>query len=348
MMFWSLSVIITVLAMGYLAWPLVRQGGGARNYGLALVLVAPVIALIAYQQIGTPRGIGVVGSPQVQSRAEADHATTGAGQMDEMIAQLEQRLQENPADVAGWTLLGRSYKSVGRYAQAVSALTRAVQLAPDDALVLVELAEARMFASGNPKVGGDVREMLERALLIDPGQQKGLWLLGIAASQDGNDALAVELWERLSAQLDPSSGVATSLNEQIAQARARMGVEAPAEWPGIEIEVTLSSPGFEAPPGAVLFVIARNPNAPGPPVGVRRIANPVFPVNITLNDRDSMVPQSPVSAAATLQIQARLSMSGNVIAGPGDLSSGAVQSVPALGEKVSLTLSGAGASSNPG
>jgi len=340
-MFWLVSIAAALLIAGYVAWPLLRRRGSPRNYGLTLVVLVPVAAVVLYQQVGTPRGIGVSGSPQVVNQP-ADHATSGAGDMDSMIAQLEQRLQDSPADMAGWTLLGRSYKSVGRYAQAVSALDRAAQLAPDDPLVMVELAEARMYASGRPEIDAETRGMLERALLLDPNQQKALWLLGMAAAQSGNDALAVELWERLLAQLEPGSGVATALGDQLAQARERLGMKAPPAWPGIEIEVTLEEPTFQPSPGSVLFVIARNPAMPGPPVGVRRIADPVFPLRITLTDGDSMVPQSPVSAAQTLELRARLSRTGNVVAGAGDLSSDSVQVSPVAAGSVNLALADRG------
>jgi cytochrome c-type biogenesis protein CcmH len=346
-MFWAFSILIAVLAMGLMAWPLLRKPGGTRNYGLALVLLAPIVALTMYRQVGSPEGIGVTGTPR-QAQQAADHAATGAGQMDTLVAQLEQRLQENPANVDGWVLLGRTYKSMGRYDRSVSALVRAAQLAPDDAMVLVELAEARMFASGEPRISNEVREMLERALLMDPNQQKGLWLLGVAASRSGNDALALELWERLATQLDPASGVAASLNEQIAQARERLGVDAVDTWSGLGIEVNVGDPGYQVPAGAVLFVVARNPDMPGPPVGVRRILNAMFPVNITLTDSDSMVPQAPISAATTLQLVARLSLTGNVIAGPGDLSSATLQTGLGAGDIVSLTLSAIDAEADPG
>ena len=326
-MFWVIAIAIGIVSAAVMSWPLLRQGSSTRNYGLVLVVLIPVLAMFMYQQVGDPRGINVTGTPQrpqQPQQAAGDHATTGAGEMGDMVSQLEKRLQENPADAQGWVLLGRTYKATQQYEQAETALVRAIQLTPDDPLVIVELAEAKMFTSGNPVIGEETRSMLERALLLDPNQQKGLWLLGVAASQSGNDALAIDLWERLAGLVDPSAGVAASLQEQIAQARARLGVEAEPQWQGIDIVITLDDPDFEPPPGAILFVIARNMQAPGPPVGVRRIQNPVFPLRINMNDSDSMVAQSPVSAVESLQVVARLSVTGNVVAGANDLSSPAL------------------------
>jgi cytochrome c-type biogenesis protein CcmH/NrfG len=39
----------------------------------------------------------------------------------------------------------------------------------------------------------------------DPSQQKGLWLLGIDAVQRGDDAQAIETWQRLLVQIPPGS-----------------------------------------------------------------------------------------------------------------------------------------------
>jgi cytochrome c-type biogenesis protein CcmH len=338
-MFWPLAIAIGVLATLFMTWPMLRFGKSTRNYGLALVLLVPIISVFLYQDVGTPDGIGVVGKPQQQQQVQqGGHTGNGGGEMDEMVSRLEQRLQENPADVAGWVLLGRTYKTVQRYDEAEAALIRAAQIAPDDATVLVELAEAKMFSSGNPTISGETREMLERALLLDPNQQKGMWLLGMAASQSGNNTLAVELWEKLVAQVDPSSPVSASLKDQIAQAKARMGEAPAAGWAGIDIQVELNDPGFTVPPGAVLFIVARNPDMPGPPLGVRRIGNPVFPVNLTLSDQDSMVAQNPVSSAANIQLLARLSMSGNVVAGAQDLSSETITGSLASMGPVSLKL----------
>ena len=208
-----------------------------------------------------------------------------------------------------------------------------------------------MFTSGNQVISAEIRNMLERAITLDPAQQKGLWLLGFASSQSGNDAMAIDYWNRLLAQMDPSAADASSaVREQIEQASARLGIEPgsiPGQsgqsaqqgiWQGINIEVSAMNGGFEAPEGAVLFIIARNPRAPGPPVAVRRIFNPVFPVNIRLSDADSMVPQSPMSAVGQVQLLARLSLSGIATAGEKDPQSGTTMVDLKTQDTVSLEL----------
>lgn len=78
--------------------------------------------------------------------------------------------------------------------------------------------------------------------------------------------------------------------------------------------------GVEAVPGATLFVIARPRGAPdrGPPTAVRRIPNPVFPVEFVLGPGDVMLPNMPFEGP--FDLRARLDADGNVMSkAPGDL-----------------------------
>ena len=48
--------------------------------------------------------------------------------VDEMVAKLEKHLQENKGELKDWVMLGRSYKHLGRYGEAVNAFTAAGEL----------------------------------------------------------------------------------------------------------------------------------------------------------------------------------------------------------------------------
>lgn len=367
MTFWILAAAIGLLAAVFISWPLLRERAALRNYGFALVLLVPIASLVLYQAVGTPAGIGVSGSPG-QAAQPAAHPGGQSGMemdMNNMIARLEARLQENPADLEGWLLLGRSYKATQKYDQAQSALVRAIQLAPNDPLVMVELAEARMFTSGNPTVSADVRGMLEKVLEIDPDQQKALWLLGIAAAQDGEDEQALNLWSRLAVQLEPDSPILASLQQQMSQLRLSSGADpeppaavaqtpappartafeeeedepAPSNgWSGLRVDVTAPDDLGDLPPSAALFVIVRNPAMPGPPLGAARMSAPTFPAIAFISDANSMMQANPISAADEIEVVARLSMTGSPSAQPGDLESDAIRLKLASTKKVELQL----------
>ena len=327
-MFWSIAISLLVFTGLATLWPLLGQGSRLRPAAAMLVLLLPIAGYVLYQQVGTPRALDM---PESELNAAA------AGDMNALTRQLRSRLEENPENVEGWILLGRSYKTLQQFPQALEALEQAYRLEPGHPLVVVELVEAQLFASGDPRISPEMADALEQAVTVDPALQKGLWLLGIAAAQAGNDARAVDWWGRLLSQLDPASNIAHSVLEQIEQARQRMGddpaVMAMAQesesetpsWPGVDITVEYpvsSEPGFSLPPDAALYIIAREQGAGGgPPLGVSRVPLPEFPLQLRLTDENSMMPQRPISSVTGLSVQARLSMNGQPVASAGDIQS---------------------------
>jgi hypothetical protein len=73
----------------------------------------------------------------------------------------------------------------------------------------------------------------------------------------------------------------------------------------VEIDQALSS---RIPAGAVLFLIVRHGSA-GPPIAVKRILSPRFPVDFAVGPEDRMTEKSPF--VGPLQITARLDADGN-------------------------------------
>ena len=208
MNFWIIAVAMLAIPAAVISWPFFAGSAQERFIGMTVLLLIPLAGLFLYQNIGAPEAINmpaVAARPSTQ--AQQPHSSQQQ-QMNEMVAQLQQRMTENPDDPEGWVILGRSLKTMQRYAEAVTALTNANRLTPDTPLIMVELAEATLFASGKPEITADVRQLIEAALAIDPQQQKGLWLLGMAAASDGDEAQAIAVWQRLLSLLDPASGAA--------------------------------------------------------------------------------------------------------------------------------------------
>jgi cytochrome c-type biogenesis protein CcmH len=370
-MFWAIAAAALFAAALITFLPLLRGKSYWKPTALALLFLLPAAGLWIYSEIGTPEAIGVQGVPVAHATGNAQGAGMGAGigaegaaEMEPMLESLRARLTESPEDLDGWVLLARTLKTLQRFPEALEALEIAHGIAPDDPFVMVELAEARIFTSTDGRIDEASTAMLERAVELEPTQQKGLWLLGIAAAQAGDDAFAISYWESLLAQLEPGSPVTQSVQAQVNEAKARLGmeVEAPAPaapsadvtaasapvaeaapaiiagggdgagWQGTAVRVTASATARAAiPPGAVLFVVIRSPGpAVGPPIGVRRIVGPNFPLELTITDQDSMLAERRISLESEVQLQARVSLSGSPAAKPGDW-----QSVP---QTVSLSV----------
>jgi cytochrome c-type biogenesis protein CcmH len=365
-MFWVIATVALFVAALVTFLPLLRGKTFWQPAALALIFLLPAAGLWIYTEVGTPQAIGL---PTTTSAAPHPGASNAAGDADieTMIGSLRARLKESPEDFDGWMLLARTLKTMQRYPEALDALLVANRIAPDNPTVMVELTEARIFASNDGQIDTESIAMLQRAVELDPSQQKGLWLLGIAAAQAGDLEGAVSRWETLLAQLEPGSPVAQSVQTQINEANARLGrptaeavvpmaAAAPAEaaaqeamapepvaegsWRGTAVRIAASEAARnKIPAGAVLFVVVRTPGpAVGPPLGVRRVVDPVLPLDITISDQDSMLAERKISLESEVRLQARISLSGSPAAASGDWQSAAVTVPLSATDTVELTL----------
>jgi cytochrome c-type biogenesis protein CcmH len=126
--------------------------------------------------------------------------------------------------------------------------------------------------------------------------------------------------------LNPPAEIKGILQQRIAEWRgdeppAAPDAPAPVERPGVVVSATISmldAAAASLPGDAVVFVIARDPAQPAPPIAVVRRRLSELPVTIELGDRESMVPGRSLSGFAEFELLARVSVSGQPTAQPGD------------------------------
>ena len=346
-MFWTFAAGALLFAALITFRPLLRGKSLWQPVALALTFALPAAALWLYTQVGRPEALELKTGSRPATAAQ--HAT-GSEDMDAMVASLRARLTESAEDLDGWLLLARTQKTMQRFDDALETLQTANRIAPDNPNVMVELAEAQMFANGEAGFSADSIALLQRALNQDPGQQKALWLMGIAAAQSGDFESAISYWETLQNSLEPGSTVAQSVQTQINEAKKQLGIAvaepepepntepepvAATGWAGIPLRLTAAGDL----PNGVLYVMIRPAGVTmGPPIGVRRINNPTFPLEITITDSDSMLKERQISSESGLQLQARLSLTGSPGAKPGDWESEPIVVALDAGEPVELSL----------
>jgi cytochrome c-type biogenesis protein CcmH len=192
----------------------------------------PLLAVILYPLLGTPKALGP-GQPAAPSRpAESEVAggpMMGGGQpgapteqdIEARVAKLAARLKENPNDAQGWAMLARSYQNFKRYKEASEAYQHAAELTGTDADLWADYAETLALANGS-ELQGRPLEIINKALELDPQNQKALWLAGDAAFQDQNFQQAVSYWERLLKLLPADSEAAQAVSASLDDARARI------------------------------------------------------------------------------------------------------------------------------
>lgn len=357
MNFWILAIALLAIAAALVSWPLFTGAAKDKITGLFVMLMIPLTGILMYQYIGTPEAIRLSPATPAQqsSQQQAAHSDQD-GQMDELVAALKQRMNENPEDPEGWLILGRSLKTMQRYDEAEQALRNANRLVPDNPLIMIELAETILFTSGAPEINPEARQLIESALALDPNQQKGLWIMGMASAQEGDDSQAMAYWTRLQQQLDPASEPYQSVTEQIEAAQGRLGMpvsasivtpveassntQSPAAAPtmanpaasqttsgefGIPTTISIGDGMAEnLPASATLFIFIHPAGAAGMPLAVKRVAPRGFPMSLNFTDADLLRPGGSLQAFELLDISARISMAGIANVASGDIQANRV------------------------
>lgn len=307
---------------------------------IIIVLVVPVAAILIYLKLNN----GLISlSPDYQTQIQANQQ----GQMqsvEQAIKNLEQSLKENPNDIDGWMMLGRSYLMLEKFDASVEAYRNAYELSnganPD---VLVAYGEAKVFAAGQ-KFDEGSRSLFERALQIDPDFEKGLWYAGLAAYQFEDYKSAIEYWEKL-IQLVPADQeqVKSALEIYLSDAKQKSGIvvarksteNAEISSPNsmskneasITVSVTLSDEFHNKFVNSdTLFIYARAKSGPRMPLALVKMTAGDLPTIVTLDDSVSMMPGMTLSSMDQVEVIARISKSGQAIMQSGDIF-GSIQSV---------------------
>lgn len=328
-----------------------RATSAAVLFGLVLPLAAlalyPLVSNFPWKSPASIAGAGGAGTAHAE----------GAGSLEEMIANLESRLESNPDDIEGWQMLGRTYLIGGQPDRAVAAYERAMSAAGDEgASFALDLAEALVLTEEPASIERG-RAIIDEALAADPGNPKALWYSGVLAINAGDNDTARERWNTLLEQNPPPE-----IRELVVKQLARVGVEVPAaamgsapavgagagpamamggtvgaagEPVGRTVRVSISiDPALRDKIGAgvPLFVSARQPGIPGPPLAAVRLTADELPMEVVLSDANSMIEGRNLSSVEDVEVIARVAFGGTAITESGDLVGRAIQTKGAAPE----------------
>lgn len=326
------------------AAPPVRRSARATLIAALVALLLPLAAVFVYALIGSPSLVAM-------SVAELRGEISGES-LDRTIAELQKRVGKAPEDGEAWAMLGQAHRMAGNIPPARQALERAIALRPGDARITADYAEILvMSADGN--FSGKPFELLERALQLDPDDEKAIALMAAAQYRRGDRAQALGYMRKLAANMPQGSHEAQRLAEVITKIESEIAASAQSSTtvqPSSPQAATAVSPASgkrdgaspppsgaldasaisgriqiddalraQAAPGTTLFVVARGNDGSRIPLAAVRLAVGDWPLEFSLGDAQAMNPQRLISQASGVVIEARISRSGTAGRQSGDL-----------------------------
>lgn len=184
---------------------------GAKKLAITLVIAVPVLSLGLYAYWGSPLMV----EPDTLTRQLAAEQPVN---VEEMVARLEKRLQENPDDPASWLMMARVHTYYGRHDEAVQAYVKAMPVVDNDPTALAQYAEALLLA-GKDDLQGLPKNLVNRALALNPEEPLALMLGGAIAYQAQQYDMTIFYWETLLSKYPADFEAAQQINEELKQVR---------------------------------------------------------------------------------------------------------------------------------
>ncbi len=306
---------------------------------IAVLMIAPSYGL--YLSLGNPQAVDYI--PQAQAQSQAPQMS-----MQDAIKRLEERLQANPNDLDGQILYARSQSSIKNYAKAVSAYRKANEIAPNEPVILTELAESIAMFNNNRSFLGEPAELLQKAVDLDQTNQKALWLLGMTFYEKKNFAKTNELWSNLS-NLITDENAKAQLQQQLNDVRSKLGIDniTPSEESVsknlIDISIAIDELLLPSLAGKTALLYVYSKATAGMPMPIAVVRQPLngqqaWPITVSLSDVNNLQAQRKLSDFDQVTIGARISFSGQALAQAGDLQSAELNVTIAGKDKIELII----------
>ncbi len=257
-----------LLAAGHISTELDRTMGHKALSGLALGLAAMVAVAAAalYARMGQPElASNTVPAPAAAPAAAPVQDAAAQGEVNQLIAGLEQKVQANGSDPEGWRMLGWSYFQTGRYADAAKAYARAIALKQDGEGYQSAYGEALVQEAGG-QITPAAAAAFEKAAAQDGADARARYFLAVRKSETGDRKGAVEDMLRLVADSPADAPWLPQLRAVIQQTAQAAGIDITARLASIKPVGNAAVPGLPPPVAAAAAANAVAPASAAPGV----------------------------------------------------------------------------------
>ncbi|MBI3560926.1 MAG: c-type cytochrome biogenesis protein CcmI [Gammaproteobacteria bacterium] len=263
------------------------------------------------------------------------------------VGPLEKKLRKDINNPALWESLGQTYVQMGRPDAAEQAYARASALGGESVNLLLQQAQV-IALSQQGSFEGQPATLAARALELEPNNPRALVFSGLVQMERGQYDYAISLWQRARMNMDENAPQQANLSALIAQAESKKsqgilptsgaGQPVPLQPPQsggavssantsppagkARLDVTVElSPSLQkkAKPTDSVFIFAKAVNGPSMPLAVLRRSVSDLPLVMTLDDSNAMTADLRLSQFNLVNVVARISLTGEVMAQPGDL-----------------------------
>lgn len=135
--------------------------------------------------------------------------------IDQMVAQLADRLTKSKQDLDGWLKLFRSYKVLNNREKALDTIKVAIEISPDNIALKQMLLKELLPPSVKPNFTSEVKNIIAEILILDSTNIDALFFQGLNAFTEGNNKLATRSWNKILSKLPKNSPMRLELSKKL-------------------------------------------------------------------------------------------------------------------------------------
>ncbi len=302
------------------------------SIAISLCLVLIIVSLGMYFKIGRSNDLMISQTKTDQTEEQQAEGKTRPPSMEKSIALLESKIAQDPNNKEKLFLLANSYAMVNQFDKASKIYEKMANLVESNSEEYAGLKGAQaqsLFQASGEKMTPEIQIIIQQALKIDPLEPSSLMLQGIEAFTSTNYKNAITFWEKAKKKSGEEQ-VARFINPAIKAAEQKLGItstqvqkpqnkDSNKSSSSVTINLTLS-PELKSQVNdkQVIFVFAR-PVGEKMPLAVERIKVKDLPIRIVLDDTKAAMPTAKISSVETVEVTARISLSGQLMPQKGDL-----------------------------
>lgn len=134
---------------------------------------------------------------QEQARlADPLHAFSDENMQEKQLLSLQSKIRANPQDSTQWAQLGEYYLWQNAYHNALLAYEQALRVGGENAEIYSAMATVLYYQAGQ-HMTPPTREMIDKALALDPAEVTALMLLASDAFMQADYAQAISVWQKV-------------------------------------------------------------------------------------------------------------------------------------------------------
>lgn len=238
--------------------------------------------------------------PELRQRADSgqlsspvDIARFGLG--------LRTNLLSDPTNVRDWTMLGLAGLKLGDGGMALQSYEKAYELAPNDPYIQIIYAKL-LTRSNDPNDIKDAEKILKKMIAADPNNVDALSALAMNAFGQGDFNQAIAAWEKVIALSPADAKGLDVIKSSLAYAKSQVA----ANGSKVSVVLTLSPEVQKQLPAQGSILIAVTDGKSPIPIAVKQLPLGVFPLELSLDDSNAMMPSRLLSELKQVKITATI------------------------------------------